>query len=618
MDPNLSNNGDEPNAETMIYWNDIDFTATLGNPIVALVSTSTSNGSMDLSALPTEILSEIIAQMSPQDKIATAFERPQDFMNLQRTHVFVQDAYRQLNIPTYMAVPGEQRPLLLEAIAHGFSINQIDQILNIYEQVCIIRNIGPDTFLNSDFPSNRPPNVPPPVSGNQARMVYSPLHVAVQHRRIDVVKYLLQRGANTNQKILYPQQTPFQYALTLASRWWHYFHTRDEERTLEFEDIALVLGPFSQSTPFSNNFQRLSFEMFTALSGGLERVSMALLMKFKGANPSLDTIPDEELRLLLQDRRHEMLDDVLRVFPLMPRVLTFLLDDGATCEITTGETVVGEALLAGRLEMAAAALRWQAEEETIDYRSSIKLICELAVHDNNLMVVQRLATELIALEHSLSISSIIAFTMWARREAIQTRQWLINNCPDPTYDTALRHAIALRDVVAMAVIIQHMTDSGQSIDEPLEIYPGLQDIHAKGNWLDTPLTFALAQQNYHAASQLLSLGADPDKIPSNIRHRVRKIRDRLISGTINDPFEFVLKNRLENRGQGPIVTQQATVDALNYVFARLLDDPEYPLPLNVRLVSNDPNMDADDPVNDSEWEQFLDHYDGIIGREEGM
>ncbi len=116
-------------------------------------------------------------------------------MNSDRFHVFYEDAHHQLiAIPTWIHEPERiergRRPLILVAIAHMFSVNQIRHILDRYEGFCRASQIDPHAFLNSTFPDNRPADLPPlsPRSRNRMRSVFS-FHVAVLFRRRDIVKY---------------------------------------------------------------------------------------------------------------------------------------------------------------------------------------------------------------------------------------------------------------------------------------------------------------------------------------------------------------------------------------------------------------------------------------------
>ncbi|TGJ81899.1 hypothetical protein E0Z10_g6877 [Xylaria hypoxylon] len=614
----------------MIFWNDIDFVSTLNSPFMALAvigddSPSANNGgtglaynppnNINLDALPTELLIKISEHMNPQQRIATAFERPLDYMNINRFHLFTEDAHRQLRIATYEGVTEEQerrrRPLVLDAIAYGFSIDQIAQILDIYEQICIEKQIDRHVFLNSAFPDNRPAHLPPPNPEVQhiRRTVLSPLHVAVQHRRLDVIRYLIERGANLKQAILYPERTPFQYALELASRWWAHFETYSLLRTEEYEQIAIELVQHSVGAAFTDDFQGISLEMHLALQGGLERTAMILLDIFKASNPVLN----QAARTSLVNIRNEMLDDVLNSYPEMPGLFGYLLADGA--RYFAGVSMTTIALEAGRIDMAVYALQSEAQDRAGDeeaYLLSIRAICVCALHDNNARAVQRLVRELAILQDDTSINMILAFAISAHVNSVRIRTWILDNTNSANGST-LRHAICFRHMATTSFIMHRLAASGQSVDDLLlDDSPFVMREENGWVWTQTPLAFALAQENYHAASQLLSVGANPDGVPANIRHRVRKLRDRCRATLIGDAVQFIFKGRQHFQGPEPAPTQAVALDTLNYVFVRMLDDPAHPLPPYVRFGLPQGDLEADHPDNDSEWEDYLIHYETVI------
>ncbi|GAW14247.1 hypothetical protein ANO14919_036470 [Xylariales sp. No.14919] len=606
-----------------VNWDDLNAGRVLGNPLAGLSlggasSSSPSNSgpglppidpnTISLDQLPSELLVQILNKLNVQDRIATAFDRPNDFMNVNRYHLFVDDANRQLQIPTY-PVPETgnaeqvQRPLVLEAIAHGFSVYQIAQMLDIYEEVCEAHQVNSHTFLNSDFPSNRPAYVPPPgpESSHIARNVQSPLHVAVHHRRLDVVKYLIQRGANPSQITRYPNQTPFQYALTLVSRWWRYFEEHDAERNRQLEDIALELEPDSGSTPYTRDLQDITLELYQALSGGLARLVLVMLRTtmYRGL-----LLTDAQIGLI-QDRQTEILNEVLVAYPPMPTVLAFLLGRGTVYD----EGIFLEAARAGRMDLAITTLTWVSRNGVRNYRSASRDIGRLAHSDENLPLVQRFVGLLRDMGHNTTITSILGQAIYATPDSPETKKWLLDNTNTPN-DVILRHAIALRDMGTTALMAQRIIAAGQTIDSVLDIGSGL---YAQGNWSDTPLTFALAQENYHAASQLISLGADPGLVPANIRHRVRRNRDRVFAyqSQLQNPslVDALFRGRQDCQDGGVAPTLEMVVNAVNYVLARMLDDTRYPLPEYHRPSLRNEDVDEDHRDNDSEFVDFVAAYD---------
>ncbi|KAH8159650.1 hypothetical protein CIB48_g8590 [Xylaria polymorpha] len=224
-------------------------------------------------------------------------------------------------------------------------------------------------------------------------------------------------------------------------------------------------------------------------------------------------------------------------------------------------------------------------------------ICFLADNDANLGRVQATANEFIRLDDVPAQSELLLSSIRGMGNAPLTREFLLNAVrSDLLNGDSLRYAIQHRESRTVAFIAQSMLSRGQPVDEPLPRGP---DRENTGHWCHTPLTYALARESYLQAAVLLSLGADIDRIPPNIRHRVRVVRDRIIAGYIPDIAAFVYRDP-DHTVFTPSEVNTAKL-ALNYVFDRLLDDPSHPVPNYVRT-RRYPNLPLDHQNNASDGE----------------
>ncbi len=595
-------------------WNDMDFSEVIPNPFLtlAMMAMPSEGGNVNLQSLPPELLIQIARELSPEDKIATAFAFPDHFMNPNRYHIFYDDAARQLEIPTYISVSNlveqERSPLVLAAISNNFSVDQIRHILDLYEEVSRARKVDPHVFLNSAFPNNRPADLPPPSpdSVEITRNVLSPLHTAVAANRLDVVRYLIQRGANLNQTIAninFPNSNPLQYALDRVASWGTYYRTFDPDRNSALEDIALELAYHSPAlSSYNEDLEELTREMQVAIQGGRERIALHLLEKEK-ENTLLDDVSRQNLR-------NRVLQQILGNHRgnSMPQTLRYILEDGARYKETQHYmnsiyiNMIEEALASMNLEHAVICYTWEIETNAETMPTSNHFVCMYAREDTSLDIVQALARVLVELNQEETQTLVLMNAIYGTQDSFATRRWLLANT-NAINGVTLRFATCFRDRTTTAFIIQRLIDSGRSIDEELPANTPFSPRPADaGSWFNTPLTYALSQQNYHAAAQLLSLGADPNMVPPNIRHRIRLTRDRMNTGRIDNVVQFIFPGI--ELGDGTWPTQGETFQAVSYVFSRLLDDPEFPLPAYVRPRRRQ-DRPAEHPDNDSEDEDHL-------------
>ncbi|KAH8159651.1 hypothetical protein CIB48_g8591 [Xylaria polymorpha] len=588
--------------------------ATPGNNGASLNPTSLARRSW-FKSLPTELLLAIIKFLPALDNVRLALAYPEYFMS-GRLNLFVVDAYYQLRLPVYQTDPIDPDeapdPLIIDVIENGtFTIDVIAHILDFYEQVCVENQIDRHAFLNSTFPNLLAnPNLSPPSDGAIMRSVPTTLHMAILSERLNVVQYLIQRGADVNRQSIIENRllTPFGFALRLGSHWRRWFKQRDT-----IEDIILELAYTSPDPAYNMANFRISHQISLALMAGMERVVLFFLNQFE-ASPDFASIRNNDQ--FLQQRSMDIFLALSFNRNVIPRVIKKMLEHGARV-ISDSRSLTMVALHGRVIENAVAALQWEIENKHGVYlRWSVRYISRLAAHDKNFNTVTRLAQQFITAFDGYAQRRILWNTVIAGQDAFRTRQWLLDNVQPEVLDGGLlRMAIRHRDITTASAVINRMLERGESIDQRLPravdppVDPGAWEVLSY--WAETPLTFALVQENYHEAALLLNLGADPGLVPPNIRNRVRKIRDRLIAGII-DPK--VLVYRSIPLPDGSVPTKTHAEEVLNYCFARLIFDPNYPVPhyvgtrRHMDLPYDAPDNDSvreDEPENDT---QIQAHY----------
>ncbi|KAI0553943.1 hypothetical protein F4679DRAFT_598212 [Xylaria curta] len=611
--------------EIMLASSDVNFTPVLTKAMVALAirlknpgkeiaaSASGSNPTTYMDSLPAELLIKISDALVIEDRIRVALIYPHLFMNDNLLNIFTVDAYRQLDIRTYSLCslpPAEwlecvstlRHPLILDAIypeTGTFSADEIDIILKQYEKVCIDNQIDPQAFLNSIFPDKRPANVPPPSTGIDPDALRSPLHAAVEAGRGDLVQLLIQRGADVNRVFRQPNTnnlvTPFQWGITFGASQIFGSLGLSRTRVRQIEEALVRLAHTSNIAAYTTNFE-VTIEMSRCVVAGMD--GLALLLLERAENLVTNNRGSDRHQL----SRNGILQLVLTgPFP-MPRTIRFLLGHGGNFRfinrpVTTSVTVT---TLPSKIEEnILAALRWELETGAPELNLAISELCLLATRDTNFHILRPLANEFISRNHHLGQTQLLGYSIIAGTNAPLTREFLLNAVSDEVLNgEALRVAIRYRDRNTASRILRSMTSRGQSIDEPLLLNAGDPNI---GHWVNTPLTYALAQENYFEAATLLSIGAAPSQIPPNIRHRVRVVRDRINAGHISDIAFFVFRGLNVDAYPVPILREAEW--SLNYVFSRLLDDSRYPLPNCVRTRRHE-NLPFDHPDNDSEREDL--------------
>ncbi|KAI8635586.1 hypothetical protein F5Y19DRAFT_482780 [Xylariaceae sp. FL1651] len=611
-----------------VSWNDTDLSAYIvslaaGIGMAANPGNNNCNNKADATPnppvsavsfanIPVEVLLEILSSVGRQDQVSLARAFPDQFMNPKRVDIFALDARHQLSIPTSprvsWAVERARSPLLLEAIQAGsYSIELIARVLDTYLAV-------DNCFLDSHFPSNT----------LVTRNVLPPIYAAAGAGRLDIVQLLLKQGADASDTRRSPVVTsggqtflsPFNYAVDLAGRSSSYFPTQDRARDLNFEDIGLELAPASSATAYSTynaslvtNFGvpsqglRFSPEMMSALRGGLGRVALYLLQRYE-ANPDPAVGSSSSFNNMTSAALYAA---VTSPFPEMAPVVTYMLNRGTQWrDMFLHRRILRAALSNGNIETAAAALQWQLENNSPELDGSVEFIASLVRNDSNIDEAKRLVTLLVTANRVNDQTDVVRAAIAAGANAFNTRQWLLQNI-DTLNGVTLRHAIRHRDRDVVQLILEAFAARGISYDadlwaEPASVYTGTHS-PPPPEFFSTPLTWALAQNNYYHAAHLLALGADPGRVRPNVRHRVRRLRDFLRSGAPGfDIRELVFRGKHEGGAAPP--SDEALQSAMEYVFVRMLDDENKPIP--DRVLRN-PNLDPDDPANDSpyssEWEE---------------
>ncbi|KAI1310700.1 hypothetical protein F5Y03DRAFT_403064 [Xylaria venustula] len=610
-------------SENMLLWNDIDFSQVLPTPFVALAMVASTSGANQsnsvpdipaLETLPTELLIRIVRQLSPADQIKIAFVVPHLFMNSDRFHIFFDDANYQLNIPTYSSNTSpeklDQWPLILEAIASRVSLEQIGRMLDLYEELCIARQVDPHVFLNSDFPDNRPSSMAGPDTPMVLRNLLTPLHVAIVFQRKDVIQHLIDRGANIRQEVLgisgRNSLNPLQYAILLISTWERRFDEASPFLKFICEDIALglLLTYFPEVSAYTDDHQALTPEMRDALLGGSDRLVTLFLERAETSANEFDDVA----RLARQNLRNLVLERILNSGFPMPDALRYILRSGAQITQTisflngTWDSMTFAGVMNQQVEHAAIGFRWEWETGSQTLHAAAQFLLGLTASDAFLHLVLPLAQVLIDLNDVDNQVHLLVNSIKAGQEAFQIRNWLLSNTK-AAGGVALRFSIILRDRTSTAFIIERFIRAGENIDAQLPLNSphspanNVDDPHRFPYWYANALTFSLAERNYHSAAQLLSVGAAASLVPTNIKHRVRKTRDRLSSGLILNPVHYIFKGIEMPDGSEP--TKHEAIQAFTYVFTHILDNPAAPLPPYPRQRRN-PVLPTDHPQNDSD------------------
>ncbi|KAI1741722.1 hypothetical protein F4680DRAFT_446727 [Xylaria scruposa] len=609
--------------EIMLASSDTNYTPVLTKAMVALAVTlkdpsqenaaSTSDPATYLDSLPAELLIKISDALEVEDRIRVALIYPHLFMNDNLLNIFTVDAYRQLDVRTYSLCtlpPAEwlecvttlRHPLILDAIypeSGSFSADQIDLIMKQYEKVCIDNQIDPQAFLNSIFPDKRPANAPPPSTGIDPHAIRSPLHAAVEAGRGDLAELLIERGADVNRVFRQPNTnnlvTPFQWGIIISASQIFGSVGLSRARVSQIEAVLLRLAHTSTIAAYTADFE-VTREISHSIIAGMDDLARLLLERAE------NLVTNNRGSDRHQTSRNGILQLVLTGRFPMPRTIRFLLDHGGNFRFINrpvATSVTATALPSKIEENILAALRWELETGTPELNLAISELSLLATRDTNLHMLRPLANEFISRDHHLGQTQLLGYSIIAGTNAPLTREFLLNAVSDEVLNgEALRVAIRYRDRNTASRILQSMTSRGQSIDEPLPLKVGEPNI---GHWVDTPLTYALAQENYFEAATLMSIGADPRQIPPNIRHRVRVVRDRINAGHISDIAFFVFRGLNVDAYPVPILREAEW--SLNYVFSRLLDDSRYPLPNYARIRRHE-NLPFDHPDNDSEREDL--------------
>ncbi|KAI1158299.1 hypothetical protein F5B18DRAFT_102078 [Nemania serpens] len=571
-----------------------------------------------LELLPNEILLQVAQLMDPQDRIVAALAYPDLFMNSSRVNIFAVDAYEQLSLGAYKHTWDHNLqtrwPLIIEAIASDlFGPDDIGRILDTYEAVCVNRGDDPHVFLNLAFRDNSLARFQFRFHfGNDVYDICSPFHAAVYMCRKDIIDCLIGRGANPIiSASLLRSHSPYEYATKL------FRNTNKGEilRRCTLEDIAIQLSSTSPNTAYKSDLSDVSPEMYLATDGGMDRLGLHLLKRFQDSDQAGSVDGD-----MLRNNQENLLTQCICGGRAMPRMIRRLFELGVNCRGNSmcGRIGIdyGDSVPFSHCNMAlvyyyqganaSAILRWEIETEGAqtpreEVFYSIATIANFARDDRVLEVVRDLARILVELGHIEGQQRLLWYSIEGGQKSYATRKWLLNNLAAVDAIT-LRHAICYRDRDTAEFIIARMLNRGESIDEKLE---GRRDEDPGPDiWYETPLTIALAQEDYQAAANLLTLGADPSKVPANIRHRICDIQSRIRIGHITDLVKFALRNRTSSDETSP--TEAEARATLEFVFERLLRDPAHPLPPYDR-----PQIRPDHPAKHAETDS--DHGDLLEG-----
>ncbi|KAI1345842.1 hypothetical protein F5Y01DRAFT_320380 [Xylaria sp. FL0043] len=596
--------------EAVLIRNDTNFGLDMPDPVGPLTAPMTSTGNnndnnaagsrepVTLKSLPPELLLEIADLLSPEDRITAAFTLPEVFLT-QDLHIFYYDAERHLNLPSRDPDSTEQEddslPLVINAIRGKCDTHRIGRILDFYEAQCIRYGLGPEVFLNSAFPNNRPADSASarPTRAPGTRNVIPPLHAALEILDPTIIRYLLKRGADVNQvyetEISGEMQkvNPLQYVLSydaFPSEW----PSREEMDWRE--SIALeLLDHYPSLSPYMHDLQNLSREMELALRQGFQNIALRLVKRAEEPADGLD--PQR-----LQTARNMVLDHVIQSIMRMPQLLRYILERGARYEQTESFThrvyhsIYDAARDARNCEHMTVAVRWEAEMESPHLGRSMELMSQDSRHDTCDKRLWAGVQGLAEAKHADGLTFIFVNALLGEHEAHTNRSELLQNSNDMLLNgVVIRFCIFFRDRTSLGTMLGRLADLGRSseIDEYIDqdhiLAPPPE--HAQG-FSGTPLTYALVQQSYAAASDLLTFGANPDLVPNNMRHRLRAVEDSLAKGAEIQDLEVM------RRGMN-----------IHRVCCRTLDGETRAFP----GPECDRNGPADDSQNDSDHEDHEDH-----------
>lgn len=452
--------------------------------------------------------------------------------------------------------------------------------------------------------------------------------MAVNKYRQDIVTYLLGQGVK---HLTVPARenlslTPYHYAREICkmTQWSDRDGDGQYERAV---DIAIQLSSTSPNTAFTPNLL-LGPEMQDACEYGTDRLALHLLERFRNSDQGGIVHPTLSLA------QNTLLRQCITCYYPMPTTIRRLFELGAHCRdfyrnghipftdrnghiifpngndgIPFSHANIAWMEWIEDWENVTTVLKWEIETKGAqtppeEVFQSIATVANIARDDENWESMRQWFDAFSETGHIEAQRLLLWYSIEGGQKSCIARLWLVQRV-SAVDAMALRYAICYRDWCTLAFLLRAMAKSGESIDERLERVrdddPG-QDI-----WYDTPLTIALAHENYQAAANLLASGADPSKIPANIRHRVRKIQHRVEIGHITDIVDFVFGNGIVEEwaplGDKASPTEANATATLEFVFERLLRDPAHPLPPYTRP-RNRPDLPEEHSENDSDYEDL--------------
>ncbi|KAI1259433.1 hypothetical protein F5Y18DRAFT_296753 [Xylariaceae sp. FL1019] len=590
-----------------------------------------------IQAMPRELLLQIVANSSPRDQVTLALAHPQAFLGTVNIYAIDAEAYLRV---TRRKSP----PLLLEAIPR-LNIDDFKVVLETYLSVS-------NVFLHSDF---APTFTSSPNGTRHARHLLPPLHVAIESGRLDIFYLLLERGADPRQDGQVPMAataptatlrlTPFQYAWQLLTAP-HYFYpataAENRQRALVQQEMAIHLNQYARMQPFDTAPSQPGITLASGLDAciyhGFGALAVAIFKNYDGEYDRMGNLARHMAILRVPERAIQcgwpegvpfaqyVFEDVGTTFaevspdldqysqPFRPtdRWLRRLM------EVVGGKTIPVERTNVAGLPPAmdnffvafGSLLRR-------DIRGFIQdeVILTRACTDDNMRWAHlgRVLTETSKypeLSYLPSFCLRSAMNRGPRNTAL--REWLIGATTAIQDGTALLFAIRHRDNSTFCHIVDVLLASGHSIDAKVSSDTNVHT-HRKPpiEFYETPLTWALHENNYHQAAKLLMLGADPGQVAVNITDRVRTLRWIVNQDPLNFPYEhFVWKdydgnddisnntrrNVAGSAEKSPFHRRDRTIYEMNYVFRRLLDDPN--LPTLPHLEVDMDNLS----VHDEDWE----------------
>ncbi|KAI0096733.1 hypothetical protein GGR51DRAFT_578717 [Nemania sp. FL0031] len=640
-----------PHAGEMIDWIDVDFDQYTGPVLEQFANALVPPNPFDptrhdyLESLPLETLLGIYDAMTTIDKLRVAYSYPHLFLSQNRINIFTVDAHEQLaGIHPNIWVDEEEEmarvPLLLEAITCGFSLDVVQSILDNYEEACKARGVDFNIFLNCDFPDRiEEGGLQPDHPEFYRRRMLSPLHAAATIGSLDVAEHLVARGADIHRRAgsslghemlcltsVYGL-TPFNLALDTAAHSSHYFATQDAERDNRLLQTARRLGAHQKNdrpfAAFRADFRLASGDILTLIGSDV-------------VEPYIES--EEGIRQILEDslqvpgvdrttRAYQVALETILAHCLRSRrplelVINWLIEHGAALQPRyNGDTMFNFAFTKGHTGVNVMTIynkehalpRPDVERESSTYRA-----ITVVPNPESLPFIQSIAD--VMDDHSYVWGKQLL--IWAAMDVgygTPMRQWIVNNVAFHYHPLLLRRAIAYGDREVVSALLDNMESKDGDVDEklPAATYSEYLDLHRVG-FYDTPLNLAIAEHSWADAVDLLRRGADPAQVQPNLRHRIRRLRDRM---TRRHPltsllvFEGLSDKTRSRLPINPGMTKQGVLDAVNEVFRRLLDDPNHPLPPfsrfnplslerpHFRYQLRNPSLDEDDEANDSDLEE---------------